>query len=202
MSRRNKIIITVLASAIVALLILVILLWFLNRNGAGVGTESPNVNVGIQVPVTLPGASSADSLQPSAPAEEQNLEADIKAIASTFVERYGSYSNQSNFENLLSARSLMTIKFRAEVDSFVRQQDGFNPSDVTLGAVYEGVTTNVINVKIEELDEDLGEATALVKTQRIASKVDSSNPRPYYQDIRITLEENSDGWKIDSAQWL
>lgn len=202
MSRRNKIIITALVSAIIALLVLIILLWFFNRQGAGSGTNQPNTNTGIEVPVTLPSASSVDTSLPSASPEEQNLEAGIKAVAATFVERYGSYSNQSNFENLDSLRSLMTIQFRAEVDSFVKTQEGFNPSDVARGAIYEGVTTNVINVKLEELDEDLGEATALVQTQRIQTKGDSTNPRPYYQDIRITLEETSDGWKVDSATWL
>ena len=196
MSRRNKILTIIFITVLVILLIIIGILWFINSRQPA--EEPINTNQGIQLPGNLPSSSSGTPPELMVSAEEQNLEAGIKAIAVTFAERFGSYSNQGNFDNLTSARDLMTLKMKTATDAFIASQT----STVNQDDSYYGITTKALNVNIIDLDEDLGRAEVLVQTQRIETKISTNNPRSFYQDLNLNLNLEGDRWKIDTASWV
>lgn len=191
MSRRNIIIITVVAITLVLIIALVWWLFFLKKP-----QPSPTNPSAIEVPVTLPQASSGLTNENQSPVSEPELESSLKAIASTFAERFGSYSNQSNFSNLAALRDLMTVRMKAWADSYQASQLAAD------NAVYYGVTTQALSAQITAFEESLGQAEIVVTTRKEEAKGSTINPRVSYQDLKLQLVKTGEGWKVDSAEWL
>lgn len=195
MSRRNLIIIILAVGVVLLLIISGIILWFNFRPTEVV--EPPADPSKIQIPTGLPQSSaSAGITDDSSPIVEVSLEANLKAVASTFAERFGSYSNQNNFSNLDDLSSLMTVKMKAWVDNYKAAQ-----APVSADEPYYGVTTQAVAVKISSFDEDLGRAKIVVSTQRQENKGSTVNPRVSYQDLELDLVKTGQGWKVDVAEW-
>ena len=190
MSRRNIIIIIAAVIALVLIIILVWWLFFLRRPQPAPANPSA-----IEVPVTLPQASSGLANESQSPVFEPALESSLKAMALTFAERFGSYSNQSNFSNLDALRDLMTVRMKIWADSYQASQAGIED------AAYYGVTTQALSAQITAFEESLGQAEIVVTTQRQEAKVSTVNPRVFYQDLKLQLVKTGEGWKVDSAEW-
>ena len=96
MSRRKKIIIITIIVIVVLLLIIGLFWWFWQKKPSPMAT---NTNQGLQIPddVVRPSA----DLNTNVPPGQAKLEAELKAIAMTFAERFGSYSNESNFIHVI-----------------------------------------------------------------------------------------------------
>jgi len=129
--------------------------------------------------------------------KEDKEKSSASVVAKTFTEIYGSYSNQSNYLNLENSLSLLSASFKSEIQSLLTKSRASYAS----GASYEGVTTVVINITVESLDETTGKATLLLKTQRKESKGTQANFTIKYQDIRLNLVKESSVWLIDGANW-
>lgn len=123
---------------------------------------------------------------------------DIRRMASSFAERFGSYSNQSNFANILDLKIFMTRKMKDWADSYVAENRA-----VPQGAdIYFGITTSAIAEEIEQYDDDLGFATILVFTRRQEARVSRNNVSDIYdQRIEIALKKENGAWKVDHAFW-
>lgn len=65
----------------------------------------------------------------------------LTTLAKMFVERYGTWSNQSNFENFTDLYSYMTDGLKAETQSFVINQQTALSTNFT----YYGLTTKVLS---------------------------------------------------------
>ncbi len=154
-------------------------------------------NEGINVPGSLPSASAGLPSQAESIVKEPDLEASLKAIAATFAERFGSYSNQGNFSNLDDLRDLMTVKMKAWVENFKLTQK----TEAGDNVVYSGLTTKALSVKIVSFEESLGRAEVMVSTQKQESIGNTINPRVFYQDLKLQLVKTNEGWKVDSAEW-
>lgn len=192
MSKRNRLII--LSGIIFIVLGLAILIVWLIFRAQPEPPAPPADPSEINIPVVLP-QSSAVKTSPSVPPSAASLAANLKSTAASFAERFGSYSNEGNFNNLNDLRVLMTLKMNAWTNNYIAsQQPGKNES-------YYGVTTIAISSKIITLSEELGQADILVSTQRQTAKGSTINPRVTYQDLEIELVNTNDGWKVDSAQW-
>lgn len=120
-------------------------------------------------------------------------QAGIEAFARSFVERYGSFSNQSNYENLEDLYPFMTARLRREAEATVSaaraKSSGALPE-------YFGVTTRVMAVKKNSVSGDRAEL--LIATQRQNS---GTNSALIYQDIALTLVKTEGQWKVDGATW-
>ena len=126
--------------------------------------------------------------------EKRQKTASINSLSKTFVERYGSYSNEANFENLKDVISMMAPEFAEYTQNIIDTSK--SPDE------YYGITTRVITVNVEELDEVVGSAVVVLNTQREESKVSVSNRSVWYQKIRIEFLKMSGVWKVVSASWL
>ncbi len=122
-------------------------------------------------------------------------EASISAFVRPFAERFGTYSNQSNFKNLKDLMPSMTERMRAWAQERVTVEE-----KAPFQSVYKGTTTRALAVKIESLDEAGGLATVRVSTQRKESG-EGDDPRTYIQDVVLRLVKQNGEWLVDSAEW-
>ena len=122
---------------------------------------------------------------------------DAVFISSSFVERFGSYSNQSNYKNFDELDYFMTDSMKNWIPRYKSQLREDNPDINT----YYALVTNTISTNINSLDEGAGTAEVLVKTQRQEFNGSVNNPNVYNQDIRLDLLKVNDEWKVNGAYW-
>lgn len=147
--------------------------------------QSPTQNV---VPAPLP--------QTEPVSEEDRARAAIVSIIMPFVERFGSYSNQSNFENYTDLLGFMSPSMQewAQKEVAARQSK-------PLPEIYKGVTTRSLAQKEQKFDLDNGEAEYVVSTQRKELVGASTNFRTFNQDVLIKLKKQDAVWLVDGAFW-
>lgn len=111
-----------------------------------------------------------------------------------FVERWGTYSNQSDFQNVRDLRPIMTEDFFNEVYKNYKPK-----SEAELSRQdYEGYETKVVSIDLESQNDT--EATVLVTTSR-RHLVGSDSVETYPQKIRITLVKQAGVWRVATAIW-
>lgn len=120
---------------------------------------------------------------------------DLSKMAVAFAERFGSYSNQSNYENISDLQVFMSRKMRVWADEFIAQ------AKKNYSAIYYGVTTSAVSAEVKKFDAGSGQAEILVKTQRQESTVTMSNGATSYQDLLLNFVKERNSWKVDSATW-
>ncbi|MFA5021873.1 MAG: hypothetical protein WC508_02245 [Patescibacteria group bacterium] len=196
MSKRNKIIIAIIAVVVVILLIIIIALFLNQRRSARL--VNINTNQAGQLPANQPASTAGLNKSQESPVKEKKLEASLKAIASTFAERFGSYSNEGNYSNLEALKDLMTDRMKAWAQSYQASQQKPSTND---SIVYYGITTQALSVQISNFDQAVGTAEAIVVTQRQETKNNTTNPKVYYQNLKLQLLKTAAGWKVDAAEW-
>lgn len=115
-----------------------------------------------------------------------------RALARSFTERYGSFSNQNEFENLERLMVYMTSKLRNETQNFIDSQEGKDNS------VYFGVTTSVISLNVDKMEEK--RAVVLVATRRRESK-EGSATTVSSETARVVMVKDSGEWLVDKFDW-
>ncbi|MDD2258078.1 MAG: hypothetical protein PHN43_02630 [Patescibacteria group bacterium] len=120
---------------------------------------------------------------------------DAEKRAQLFAERFGSFSNQSNYNNIADVTILMTPSMRLWAENYLaelRQQ----PYD----GDYYGIISNVVFTEILNYNEAEESISFAVTTERQETKgLDSSEP--YRQVIDIDLIKDGNDWLVDRAQW-
>jgi len=188
MTRRKKITYTILA--ILIILLIVLLWWRLLRQ------EEP-VSVSTDVEresLTQPNGRGDDvAIAPVIDEEQIIAQTDIQSLSRTFVERYGSFSTESEFANLVDVMPLMSERFALTTQSLINSTEQDEE--------YYGVTTKVITIDVDEMDEESGVATATISTQREEAQSAVNNISVRYQTIVLTFVMEKGVWKVDSASW-
>ncbi|OGF20831.1 hypothetical protein A2316_01855 [Candidatus Falkowbacteria bacterium RIFOXYB2_FULL_38_15] len=191
-SRRTKIVIAI----VIILLLAFLLYWFLWR-GKSVNDEevqSPPPPIAI-VPQNKP----AGSVPPEPVKGEEKTKADLGRLAAAFAERFGSYSNQGEYANVLDLKPIMTGTMQKWVDDYVAE----SKAAITDVSVYSGITTKAVSSKITAINEKGGTATVVVNTQREgAGEKTAENKEIYYQNLELEFQKISDEWKVNKANWL
>lgn len=181
MQSRKKIEVIV---AIVILLLLAVLLYLAMRQP---GAEPEAVDLPQAQSTTLP------------PVDPKVIPApgvvSAGTVARTFIERFGSYSSETDFANVDDVMKLATPAYQAElnslVDSYRRQFDA--------AAGYTGVSTQVISMKT--VTETETATTFLVTTQREEAVGTPGNTTLRYQDAEVNLVKSGDNWLINDLTW-
>jgi len=135
----------------------------------------------------------------SASKEREFTKDDLSRMAASFAERFGSYSNQSNFNNIVDLKLFMSEEMKEWADSYVSSQRGKQiASDI-----YYGITTKAVAREIREYDDDAGNASVFVQTRRREATSSTSNTSKVFgQDIIIRFIKEKGAWKVDDANWL
>ena len=184
MSRRNKILI--IAGIVVIILIILLLLFFRSRSpGSTNGTNQPQI--------TIPASQNVPPEQQQAAVAQHVQNAGVETVAKLFVERYGSYSTEAQFQNIRDVMPLATATYAAELQAQIDHAP--TPTD------FYGVTTVVLSVNVDQMDDAAGSAHAVVSTQRTESKGSPQDRHVFYQTIELTFAKEGGQWKVADATW-
>jgi len=182
---RNK---KILIGAFVLILLALLLWWFLRPKQTST-QATPEINRTL-TPVPLPTveADQPVAVPEAAPVIESR---NARRFAMQFAERYGSYSTEANYQNLIDLYPVMDTAMKAASEAIVAK-------GLPQGEFY-GVTTKAIAPTTE--NEATNTTTILISTQRKETK--GTNPaRIFNQDIRITLIKEGSLWLVSKAEWL
>ncbi len=129
--------------------------------------------------------------------KETVSEDDLKRLAASFAERFGSFSNQSNFRNIIDLRLFMSKEMLVWANEYVNEKRLTTPSDI-----YYGISTKAVFTKMKNFDDSLGRALVLVKTRRREAVGTTDNTSKIFdQDILIEFVKEGGQWKVRSARW-
>lgn len=188
----------------IGLIVLAAILWLIGRMSGTAETGTPTAPgaqttvpaAGLPSQPSVPGAASV-SVQTAVPAAEDKADPRTALISLTkmIAERFGSYSNTSEFQNVLELKPLMTPSMADWADEKAAQLLQQPPS-----AEYSGTTTRAVSVDVTQFDEAAGKAEATVHTQRRENDA-QGNQKVYYQDFKTKFIREGEIWKLDFAVW-
>lgn len=203
MENRKKIGLLIIGVAVIILIIIVIL--FLNKKESDQVNELPNLITATStltsspvssVPTTTPGDRVGHEVYDISKEAPHQLDAnDASKLATSFVERLGSFSNQSSYGNVTDLKIFMTSDMRDWADKYVAELKAQSYS-----GEYYGITTKVLTTKVLSYDKKAGTAKIEVATERQEGRADSLSA-PYRQNITVELVEKNDEWLVDTAYW-
>lgn len=190
MTRRKRL--AVLGLLILLLILVLLLLWRFLRPVPEAAPTEPDLSLKPDEILTDTPTLAEQQLK-----EEQDTRAQTAGattVAKMFVERYGSYSNEAEFQNLRDVLPLMTDTFAEKTRAFIEGAE--------IPETFYGVTTRVLIVQVERMDETAGEATFKINTQQERAEGSAQNVSVHYQEIRVELKREAGVWKVSSAAWL
>ena len=174
-------------------------LWVTSRSGeetTNTNTTTTNTNTGNITGGTI-NVNTGDDTEETTETVEETVEVDDSAavlrLARSVVARYGSFSNQNNFENITSLEPFMTASFQASSATYISEnQASEDPGN------YYGISTEVISLELVSLEGD--DAVVDVLTQRIEEK-SNEDPAVFNQTAEVVFEKVEGYWKVDSITW-
>ncbi len=123
---------------------------------------------------------------------------DLMRLAFSFSERFGSFSSQSNFGNIIDLKIFMSLRMQKWSDDFIEKQR----KNSSASGIYYSITTKAISKELIEMNDDIKKASVLIKTRRIESiGLDNNSSDTFSQDIVINFVKEKGVWKVDSAIW-
>lgn len=190
MTRRKRL--TVFGLLILLLVLVLLLLWRLLRPTPEAVPTEPDLS--LKPDEILTDTSTLAEQQLKEEQDTRTQAAGATTVAKMFVERYGSYSNEAEFQNLRDVLPLMTDTFAEKTRVFIEGAE--------VPETFYGVTTRVLIVQVERMDEAAGKATFKINTQQERSEGSAQNVSVNYQEIRVELNREAGVWKVSSAVWL
>lgn len=127
---------------------------------------------------------------------DERTRADLLAFALPFAERFGSYSNQSNFENLSDLMPFMSESMRSWAKEKIN-----SAKNTPTPTLYKGTTTKAISHTVLGLDTERETAEIRVTTQRKELVGTSANFKVYNQDLLLNFVKEDGTWLVNSAVW-
>src|SRR3989339_991515 len=159
-----------------------------NQNSSQTNNNSnslPNENDNTNAINTTPQPSPSET-----PQVVKNEEDAVLRLARVFTERYGSYSNRSNFENIIHLEPFMTESFQKESLQFIEDhaQDG-------MAEEFYGISTTAASLTVDQFTKEQS-ATVNIATRRVESR-SNQDRRIFSQDAIVELLFVSGNWKIN-----
>ncbi len=122
---------------------------------------------------------------------EQDTDSQIISTAKNFIERYGSWSNQSqDFYELITP--MITDSMYNQASTYISSNENFKDK-----SQYYGITTKAINVEILESSSD--SAKVLCSLQQIENKNNTENI--FYKTAEVSLLSSDGKWFVNSVSW-
>jgi len=115
-------------------------------------------------------------------------------LSTLFTERFGSFSNQGDYQNIKYVMPLMTAEMQEWAQGFIDENEAS-------GTVYAGTSTKVVSINIKSIDITSGQAEIDIQTQRIETRTGEED-RIYFQTLNVVLIKIDNDWLIDFAKWL
>lgn len=188
MNRRYGLLIAI---ALVLIALIIAIAWWLWPRPGSPAISQPNDKVPERVPRAVEPSETGTPLSDFnfQAASQASLEQTIRL----FTERFGSYSHESRYGNLQDVLPYLSLAYRQRAEVQI--------ADAKIGADYFQVSTRVLSVKTEVLDEEAGVGALQVSTQREFADGSPQNRRVEYQTLLVDVVKESGAWKINSATW-
>ncbi|MFH1597929.1 MAG: hypothetical protein ABIB97_02555 [Patescibacteria group bacterium] len=202
----SRVTIMLIAVAILLIVVLIVAYFIYQRNPqnentnttTNLNTNQATTNLNVNNSLNTNTSTNVNLNLNTAPTTtDAKIKAELQRIAINFTEIWGSYSNQSDFENILDLKVFMTEKMGDWADDYVKNAKENQPA----AGIYYGVTSKVLSAKVSKFDKDKGTAEFLVTTQRKESTGTVANSRIFYQDNIIKFEKEGGVWKVAGSFW-
>jgi hypothetical protein len=133
----------------------------------------------------IPGGSTT-GLQVQKPTTEEAQKIAVKQLAKVFIERYGSYSTDGDFQNIKELNGMTTDKLWAELSKKI---------GATAGGNFVGVTTKAIAAVLSDWKKDL---SATVDLQLVATETRSGRESTVQKTAQVKFLKVKTQWLVDS----
>ena len=195
MKKRNWEILIILGLVLIAVLIYFV--FFYKFPSPPAADLTPSAPTG-ESANTGKAPSAETKVNSASPLKKQSIDQnDLARMAAAFAERFGSFSNQSDYGNVRDLQIFETAGMQAWSQNYISEAKA-KKADT---ANYYGIITKSIVSQVKQFDSSAGQAEILVKTQRRESTGSSASSPAYYQDIIIKYKFDGGVWKVDSADW-
>lgn len=191
---------------IVALIIIIAIIYFvfLRKPAATVpGGNQPESNSAVSLPqsgqagTTTPGDKKPDAVYNIAAETPRKINGDdLGQISMSFAERFGSFSNQSNYGNFTDLSIMMTDSMKNWAEKNVE-----NLRAKATSSAYYGIKTTALTYEVKSFDNNAGTAEITVTTQRQESGENAGGAASYIQGIDLSLAKVNGEWLFDKAYW-
>lgn len=134
----------------------------------------------------------------ASPASEEEISAtELKKMAMSFAERFGSYSTHSDFSNISDLKIFMTDNMKSWADNFIK----VGRRGISEDPDYEGVITRAISAEVNDYDLNSETATVSVQAKKTKTSEKSGQSDTSYGKIDIFFKKEKGEWKVDDAEW-
>ncbi|OGY70149.1 MAG: hypothetical protein A3H59_01975 [Candidatus Jacksonbacteria bacterium RIFCSPLOWO2_02_FULL_43_9] len=142
--------------------------------------------------------SKAVEYEPTPISEQERKERQMERFVSTFIERFGTFSNQNEFSNLEALKMVTTEQFYQWARRYGLGMMADNDS-----SVYYGITTQALNVSIDFSQQENPDAKRVytVVTQRAEARGFEGNTMLFPQNADVELIKEGDQWLVNSVFW-
>ncbi|MDD5040018.1 MAG: hypothetical protein PHY34_02605 [Patescibacteria group bacterium] len=184
--RKNFIIILI---ALGAVLVIAFFVWwqFFRDGDTPTNNTAPVTNTNGAVPVVN---STVNTAVPGQNTNADPEELTLVRLANFFTERYGSYSSEAKYQNILDLRPYMTATMQSVSEDFIRVQLARGET------AFASVFTKVVSTKDVEIAGT--RANVVLSTQRAEQGTAKGT---YYQDIELQFLKEGNSWLVDEATW-
>ncbi len=202
---RRTIILSIVGGVLAVTVIGGLVWYFFFRNTAPAPTVTTNTNTAIVVNQGVPVTTAAPTTNTNTAAPVANTNttklstndaAAALRVARVFIERYGTYSNRNNFENITNVQPFMTSGFQRESDAYIAKNATANKKETD---PFYGITTTVLSLKADKYTEQKA-AQVRVSTQRSETKGDTEQ-KTFTQDVLVNMVYSDGSWKVDQIAW-
>jgi len=121
---------------------------------------------------------------------------DLSKMAEAFSERFGSFSNQSDYGNFTDLKIFMTDSLKEWADNYVEK---LRQENTATG--YYGVTTHALTTTVDSFDDKAGTAKVTVTTERSESTETIGGGVPYSQKLDLNYLKVNGEWLVDGVYW-
>lgn len=130
--------------------------------------------------------------------EEEHVfnSSDLEKRSKFFAERFGTYSNQSDYSNFTELEMFMTKDF-ADWSKLYSANLKKNSPDFSS---YYGISTRALTANIKKFDEEGKEAEIYVLTDRTETQGDLKS-ESRREGITLNFEKVGRDWLVDAAYW-
>jgi hypothetical protein len=121
---------------------------------------------------------------------------DLSERGQAFAERFGSYTNQSEYGNFSDLRIFMTDNFSDWTVKYVEELKIKGQATSS----YSGIVTHALSGEVRSFDDKVGKAEVVIETVRTESAM-SGDKEPYLQKIILSFLKVNGEWLVDAAYW-
>ena len=136
-----------------------------------------------------------DTFVPLPLTEEEKAGREIERFVASFIERFGTFSNQNEFSHLESLKMFTSDQFYL----WARQNTQSSDAGIADSALYYGISTKALDVLL--VSNDGATRVYSISTQRQESRGTDVNSRIFPQHAEVELVFSNNLWLVNGVFW-